>query len=350
MDNAGKEREAVQLMAEAEKRVKASHSFLRGLFGGNTRIEEACEMYTRAANMFKMAKNWSAAGNAFCQAAKLHMQLQSKHDSATSFVDAGNAYKKADPQGKVHDRGQAPHHHRGDLRDGAGGHREGVWTGEAAGRDPRRHCSGLVRAEGCARRQGHVETSGWGGRESPASSPGCLPPTGDGVDVKPSAVGSRRKSGRSGLHCLGRTLSSQRSPFTPCLLLALDRCHSCLSSSPVSPLPSASGARPPLGSLPPTLGRFLLSPWGWALVRSHCACSRAPVCAHAASQLEVSRVCWQLAILVCRRSGCFSAVSNLAGGLLRPTDWPLTQHLSGSPLPRPPLLSCFPCSSHPDLC
>ncbi|KAM9682980.1 beta-soluble NSF attachment protein isoform 4-T4 [Dama dama] len=65
---------------------------------GNTRIEEACEMYTRAANMFKMAKNWSAAGNAFCQAAKLHMQLQSKHDSATSFVDAGNAYKKADPQ------------------------------------------------------------------------------------------------------------------------------------------------------------------------------------------------------------------------------------------------------------
>ncbi|XP_072799739.1 beta-soluble NSF attachment protein isoform X2 [Vicugna pacos] len=98
MDTAGKEREAVQLMAEAEKRVKASHSFLRGLFGGNTRIEEACEMYTRAANMFKMAKNWSAAGNAFCQAAKLHMQLQSKHDSATSFVDAGNAYKKADPQ------------------------------------------------------------------------------------------------------------------------------------------------------------------------------------------------------------------------------------------------------------
>ncbi|XP_053056289.1 beta-soluble NSF attachment protein isoform X5 [Neofelis nebulosa] len=98
MDSAGKEREAVQLMAEAEKRVKASHSFLRGLFGGNTKIEEACEMYTRAANMFKMAKNWSAAGNAFCQAAKLHMQLQSKHDSATSFVDAGNAYKKADPQ------------------------------------------------------------------------------------------------------------------------------------------------------------------------------------------------------------------------------------------------------------
>ncbi|KAG8583916.1 hypothetical protein GDO81_008596 [Engystomops pustulosus] len=59
MDSTGKEREAVQLMAEAEKRVKSSQSFLRGLFGGNTKIEEACEMYARAANMFKMAKNWS---------------------------------------------------------------------------------------------------------------------------------------------------------------------------------------------------------------------------------------------------------------------------------------------------
>lgn len=42
----------------------------------------------------------SAAGNAFCQAAQLHLQLQSKHDAATNFVDAGNAFKKADPQGK----------------------------------------------------------------------------------------------------------------------------------------------------------------------------------------------------------------------------------------------------------
>lgn len=41
-----------------------------------------------------------AAGNAFCQAAQLHLQLQNKHDAATSFVDAGNAFKKADPQGK----------------------------------------------------------------------------------------------------------------------------------------------------------------------------------------------------------------------------------------------------------
>uniref|UniRef100_A0A7N8YAF1 Beta-soluble NSF attachment protein-like n=1 Tax=Mastacembelus armatus TaxID=205130 RepID=A0A7N8YAF1_9TELE len=107
MDNSGKEKEAMQLMAEADKKVKASGSFLGGMFGGNHKVEDACEMYARAANMFKMAKNWSAAGNAFCQAARLHMQLQNKLDSATSFVDAGNAYKKADPQEAINCLNQA---------------------------------------------------------------------------------------------------------------------------------------------------------------------------------------------------------------------------------------------------
>ncbi|NXA62833.1 SNAA protein, partial [Mohoua ochrocephala] len=39
-----------------------------------------------------------AAGSAFCRAAQLQLQLQSKHDAAMNFVDAGNAFKKADPQ------------------------------------------------------------------------------------------------------------------------------------------------------------------------------------------------------------------------------------------------------------
>ncbi|XP_077443284.1 N-ethylmaleimide-sensitive factor attachment protein, beta b [Stigmatopora argus] len=99
MDNSGKEKEAIQLMADADKKCKSSGSFLGGMFGGghHHKVEEACEMYCRAANMFKMAKNWSGAGGAFCKAAHLHMQLQNKHDCATSFIDAGNAYKKSDP-------------------------------------------------------------------------------------------------------------------------------------------------------------------------------------------------------------------------------------------------------------
>uniref|UniRef100_A0A8D2ZVQ2 N-ethylmaleimide-sensitive factor attachment protein, beta b n=1 Tax=Scophthalmus maximus TaxID=52904 RepID=A0A8D2ZVQ2_SCOMX len=62
MDNSGKEKEAIQLMADADKKVKSSGSFLGGMFGGGPhKVEEACEMYCRAANMFKMTKNWSEA-------------------------------------------------------------------------------------------------------------------------------------------------------------------------------------------------------------------------------------------------------------------------------------------------
>ncbi|XP_016431213.1 alpha-soluble NSF attachment protein-like isoform X2 [Sinocyclocheilus rhinocerous] len=98
MDSSGKEKEAMALMAEAEKKLKSSQSFFGSLFGGSSKMEDACDLYGRAANMFKMAKNWSAAGNAFSQAALLYLQMQSKHDAATNFIDAGNAFKKSDPQ------------------------------------------------------------------------------------------------------------------------------------------------------------------------------------------------------------------------------------------------------------
>ncbi|XP_061875623.1 LOW QUALITY PROTEIN: alpha-soluble NSF attachment protein-like [Colius striatus] len=98
MDPSAKEKEALQLLAEADKKVRGAQSFFAGLFGSSSRLEAACDSYSRAANMFKMAKNWSAAGNAFCQAAQLHLQLQSKHEAATNFVDAATAFKKADPQ------------------------------------------------------------------------------------------------------------------------------------------------------------------------------------------------------------------------------------------------------------
>ncbi|CAG2107247.1 unnamed protein product, partial [Medioppia subpectinata] len=40
----------------------------------------------------------TAAGNAFCEAAVLHLKAGNKHDAGTGYVDAGNCYKKADPQ------------------------------------------------------------------------------------------------------------------------------------------------------------------------------------------------------------------------------------------------------------
>ncbi len=43
----------------------------------------------------------TAAGNAFCESAKIKIKTGSRHEAATNYVDAGNCYKKADPNGKI---------------------------------------------------------------------------------------------------------------------------------------------------------------------------------------------------------------------------------------------------------
>lgn len=98
---ADNEQKAKQLMAEAEKKLNSSKGFFGSLFGGSSKVEEAVECYQRAANMFKMAKKWSEAGNAFCEAASLHAKAGSKHDAATNYVDAANCFKKSDPNEAV---------------------------------------------------------------------------------------------------------------------------------------------------------------------------------------------------------------------------------------------------------
>lgn len=66
--------------------------------GANSRLDEAVELFCKAANMFKMAKKWSLAGRAFCEAAALHLKQGNKHDASNCYVDAGISYKKSDPQ------------------------------------------------------------------------------------------------------------------------------------------------------------------------------------------------------------------------------------------------------------
>lgn len=63
---------------------------------GDARRDEARECYARAANLFKMAKNWSQAGKSFCEAGNLQAKAGNRHDAATNYVDASNCYKKSD--------------------------------------------------------------------------------------------------------------------------------------------------------------------------------------------------------------------------------------------------------------
>lgn len=94
---ADNEQKANQLVAEAEKKLTSSKGFFGQLFGNSSsRMEDAVECYQRAANMYKMAKKWSQAGQAFTEAANLHAKAGSRHDAATNFVDASNCFKKSD--------------------------------------------------------------------------------------------------------------------------------------------------------------------------------------------------------------------------------------------------------------
>jgi alpha-soluble NSF attachment protein len=61
-------------------------------------------MYARAANLFKMAKKWSSAGDTFVTLAQHHTKLGNKHDAATNYVDAANCYKKSDANGKTEEQ------------------------------------------------------------------------------------------------------------------------------------------------------------------------------------------------------------------------------------------------------
>ncbi|KAL4239077.1 hypothetical protein ACF0H5_003780 [Mactra antiquata] len=104
---ADQEQKAIQFVDEAEKKLKSSKGFFGSMFGGSSKVEEAAELFVRAANAFKMAKKWPGAGQCFCRAAELQLQLGSKHEAATHYVDAGSAYKKSDPQESVNCLGKA---------------------------------------------------------------------------------------------------------------------------------------------------------------------------------------------------------------------------------------------------
>lgn len=54
-------------------------------------------MRWQAANNFKLAKLWEEAGAAYLKLGECHKKLDSKHELASSFVDAANSYKKTNP-------------------------------------------------------------------------------------------------------------------------------------------------------------------------------------------------------------------------------------------------------------
>lgn len=91
-----------QYLEEAEKKMKSSGSVLSSIFGsGSSKLDDAAELYQKAGNSFKMAKNWMAAGKAFVSAAEIQLKQNTKHEAANMFNEAANAFKKATPDEAV---------------------------------------------------------------------------------------------------------------------------------------------------------------------------------------------------------------------------------------------------------
>ncbi|KAI9004124.1 soluble NSF attachment protein [Gaertneriomyces semiglobifer] len=85
------ERDAREALQEADR--KASH---KGWFGGN-KLEDAGDLYAKAANSFKLAKKWKEAGDAFMSQASCFTRLNERDEASSAFMNAAKCYKKISP-------------------------------------------------------------------------------------------------------------------------------------------------------------------------------------------------------------------------------------------------------------
>lgn len=90
--------EADQMMAKADKKASSSGGMSSWFSGGVTpRYEEAAELYTGAANQYRLAKRNRDAGAAFEKAAAMQLKTDEADDAANTYVEASKCYKKEDP-------------------------------------------------------------------------------------------------------------------------------------------------------------------------------------------------------------------------------------------------------------
>jgi alpha-soluble NSF attachment protein len=88
----GDDARVAELVAEAQKKIKGG--FLG--FGGG-KYDEAAELYTKAANIYKLAQRGEAAAELFLKAAECANKMNSRHDAANAYINAANCLRKAKP-------------------------------------------------------------------------------------------------------------------------------------------------------------------------------------------------------------------------------------------------------------
>lgn len=65
-------------------------------------LDDTAEMFGKAGILFKKAKEWARAGDAFSQVAQCRLQIpDGKHEAAVAFTEAANAFKKTSPKDAI---------------------------------------------------------------------------------------------------------------------------------------------------------------------------------------------------------------------------------------------------------
>ncbi len=82
-------------------RIEKGEKKLKGWFGGSGKYEEAGEMFEKAANLYKMAKQWDDAGDAYRRVAECQKNAKSAHEAASSLVNAASCFKKSNVKAAI---------------------------------------------------------------------------------------------------------------------------------------------------------------------------------------------------------------------------------------------------------
>nr|GMC65680.1 alpha-soluble NSF attachment protein [Ipomoea batatas] len=86
-------------VARGEEFEKKAEKKLSGWALFSSKYEDAADFFEKAANCFKLAKSWDQAGATYVKLANCHLKLDSKHEAASAFADAGHNYKKTNTRG-----------------------------------------------------------------------------------------------------------------------------------------------------------------------------------------------------------------------------------------------------------
>eukprot|EP01080_Neovahlkampfia_damariscottae_P007197 gene7197-11513_t len=86
--------EAEKLLKQAESRLTTN--FLVEWFSATNKFDEAIDLFTRAANLYKMDKEFERAGKCFLRVVDTSLKIDQKHDAASAYINAANCYRQVD--------------------------------------------------------------------------------------------------------------------------------------------------------------------------------------------------------------------------------------------------------------